>query len=210
MVSLKKKFILTHPTKCAGTSLRSILRENKLLDLDDGHIGFEPIANWLRDEHDEGWEDYRKISLSRNPWDRVVSYFHHNKSGAIREWYKSNHHCADRSERIIFFCAMTFAEFVKSTYIDSMHCRRWWCYENKNVIEEIIKFETLNEDTEKFMESVGVEDYILPKITHATNRPQIDNDYRSYYTDELASIVAKKFQYEIDFCGHTFDGGVVS
>ena len=39
MISIKHKLILTHPPKCAGTSVRTIFRDLDILDLDEGFFG---------------------------------------------------------------------------------------------------------------------------------------------------------------------------
>ncbi len=211
MISLKHKLILTHPTKCAGTSIRTVLREKNLLDLDEGHIRLYQCRDWLAENHPElPFEEFRVVSLTRNPWDRVVSLYHHYKGASVTEWYRQEHHCADRPEKIIFFCAMTFSEFVKSKYLDMSHVNQWWGIEGEGrFANELIRYEHLKKDIKKFFKSLKITDYAFPHIRHNSNRPIIKNDYRTYYNDELAEIVARKFGYEIKQVGHTFDGGIV-
>lgn len=83
----KYKLIFFHYPKCAGKSVA------KAIGIDTGHedhiksdrratinLGFE-IKGWTCKTSMDRWNTYRKFTIIRNPWDRMVSYYHYRKEG---------------------------------------------------------------------------------------------------------------------------------
>ena len=76
MISKAKKFIFIHIPKCAGSSVKKLLRnENKLtFTYDDWHYSISDL-NTLLAREGKNTQDYFKFCFTRNPYDRLVSAF---------------------------------------------------------------------------------------------------------------------------------------
>ena len=73
---VEKKYIkrFTHPPKCGGTTVEKALGMNKLPNKYK-HASLKVIYNKLTDL---GYnpDEFYKFSITRNPWDRLVSWYH--------------------------------------------------------------------------------------------------------------------------------------
>tara|TARA_Y100000310_G_scaffold217599_1_gene218649 strand:- start:2 stop:862 length:861 start_codon:yes stop_codon:yes gene_type:complete len=84
-ISDKYKLIFFHLPKCAGKSVINALEIKKLdktnikTDLKQTTLlGFEQ-AYWNQKIYPEKWNIYKKFTIVRNPWDRMVSLYHYRK-----------------------------------------------------------------------------------------------------------------------------------
>ena len=95
MISFDKKFIFVHINKTAGTSIEKALsnygvrklEENSDLELEltykqSQHFNTEEYKKHLGD----GYDDYYKFTIIRNPFDRVVSYYY-GGGGKKKNWF---------------------------------------------------------------------------------------------------------------------------
>ena len=64
------------------------------------------------------------------------------------------------------------------------------------------RYERLNDDFAEACRRIGIRAPELPHRRQATDRRQ---DYRSYYTDDAAELVAARFAPDIDRFGYGFD-----
>ena len=81
----KYKLIFFHLPKCAG---KSVINAMEIKRLDKTNIktdlkqttllGFEQ-AYWNQKIYPEKWNTYKKFTIVRNPWDRMVSLYHYRK-----------------------------------------------------------------------------------------------------------------------------------
>lgn len=69
-ISDKHKLIFIHIPKNAGTAIT-----NTLEMADIGHHGWQ----YYKSKYPQKWDSYTKISVTRNPWDRVVSCYEYSK-----------------------------------------------------------------------------------------------------------------------------------
>lgn len=133
----------------------------------------------------ELFDSYRKVTIVRNPWDREVSLYY----WAIRGRQKP----------------LSFEEFV----------RRWvWRPERKTfelysldgriVADTVFRYETLNDDLEAFVSSLGVDR--CPEMPRAKgkHRPKDARDYQKLYTPATKAIVEKRHAREIEAFGYEF------
>jgi hypothetical protein len=193
----EKKFIFVHPSKCAGTSVRNILRK----EINSTHGGvYEPEPHWPLQiwvnhiKHTYNLTSFDKkewfiFGMVRNPFDRVVSYHEHiirhnnqNPESRFKEWVKTdlrNHHFAKEK---------TFMNMFK--------------YNKEIVCDHFVRQENIKNDVKILMERLNIQDYKLPHIRHATKRK--DNDYRSFYDEETKEIVYDCFKDDIEYFGYKF------
>lgn len=69
-ISDKYKLIFIHIPKNAGTAITNTLEMT-----DIGHHGWQ----YYKSKYPQKWDSYTKISVTRNPWDRVVSCYEYSK-----------------------------------------------------------------------------------------------------------------------------------
>jgi hypothetical protein len=70
------------------------------------------------------------------------------------------------------------------------------------VVDFIGRYERLGEDFVTACERIGIAPRALPHERRATDRKK---DYRSYYSDETAELVARHFARDIELLGYRFD-----
>ncbi len=167
-----------------------------------------------------------KISICRNPFDLLTSYYFH-------DWGRpTNFHVAGLGadnpvgwDNInIVHGIKSFDGFIKR-YCDPDF--RWWHVPRKcNLffqmfhgsgacgVDVILKYENLFEELSFFLtHNEYCEQYQLDRFRdkRSNETPQkIKKDYRSYYTDELRSLVEVKCADELRTFGYNFDGPLLS
>lgn len=125
------------------------------------------------------WNNYFKFTIERNPWDKVVSAYHHlNPEIPFNEWIQSfslNH----RSQPINF-----------SLY----------SINGKVVLDFIGKFENLNEDLKIIFNKLNLPLTTLPQEKKIYRKNK--ENYRNYYNENSKKIVEKNYKEEIRLFGY--------
>ena len=214
IISPRRNYIFVHIPKTGGTSLALALeaRAHK----DDILIGDTPKALRRRQrlkghqargrlwKHStladiDGFIDREFVAnafcvtLVRNPWDRLVSLYH------WLQFQEFQHPMVTRAQTV------SFAEFLSAketqaalrlhTPIQSM---RDATGEERATL--YIRLEHFERDAAPFWDHLG----FALKLPHE-NRSDRDRDYRRYYDDALAALVADICTKEIDRFGYGFD-----
>jgi chondroitin 4-sulfotransferase 11 len=196
IISHQTKSIFVHIQKTGGSSIEEALRKK------DGIIG-DHLFNgkrhlFARDMKlivgPEIWEEYYKFAFVRNPWDRLVSWYH-----MCQQYPSSNKFTLFVKEHApTFHCFVTKAIHgigVKTTH-DQLD---YITDESGNIIVDYIgKYETLQEDYLFLKNKLALPD----EIPHVNSSKR--GNYREYYTEETMEIVAKRFQRDIDFWKYEF------
>lgn len=190
MYVAEKKFLFVHPQKCAGTSVRHVLRK----EYANGQIReeFEPegsghwrISQWIDYIGNDALE-YFKFGVVRNPWDRAVSYYHHLRK---HQGYKK-----------------PFWQFVlNDVYLQSISFAIYPKFHHKGeyMMDFVIRQEHFDKDLASIAEKLGIEKYDIVNVNHNTDRPE-DKSYRDYYErdgdlrEELVDQIASLSQFEIN------------
>jgi hypothetical protein len=217
LLSLKYNFLFVHTAKTGGTSVRDALSPLRFRDpwypvqflcsrlsAMSGHrlgIKFPRHSKIVAAQEmlpQELFEKLFKFVFVRNPWDLQVSSFHH-----IR---RERPHLMSHVE--------TFEEFIRwkldperpyqyhvdtsidlqSDYVIDLH--------GKVLVDFIGRYENLHDDFEEACRRIGVK---APELPHKRQAKDRGKDFRSYYTDELAAMVAERFAPDIKLFGYTFD-----
>ena len=176
-INHKHKVIFIHIPKNAGTSIRNSFNINgydkKVVSKRYPHSTCSEIKKYIGDNI---WNEYYKFSFVRNPFDRLVSFYHFHKS----DQYK---HKVGRER--------AYTQSFKDWVIDT---------KDKNVIQTqsdyldeqinfIGSFENLQEDFNSVCNQMDIPPYKLPHY----NQSQHDS-WDTYYDDELTDFVLNRYQ----------------
>ena len=211
IISHKHKYIFVKTSRVAGTSTEiffqkisfSVKEQHGSPEIinEDGIVGFrgtekdkiEQNATWYNHmslpnikkilNNDKIFNEYFKFSITRNPWDRVVSAYYYwvcmNSSQSSFNEYIAN-------GKIIDPIAPAFEDFIDDVFF--------------------IKFENLQEDIEYVCKKLGLDYYMgnlgsYKKKHRASSRHK---HYTEYYDDETREIVAQQYARDIEYFGYKF------
>lgn len=214
ILSRGRRYIFVHIPKTGGTSLALALEGRAMKD--DIMLGDTPKAlkrrRRVKDVRANGrlWkhsglsdieglasrseiEGFYTFTLVRNPWDRMVSYYH---------WLQQQdfeHPAVDLSK------ALSFQDFLGHAQIEaSLKSATYQSYmtdmrgvERCNLYVRLEHFET---DAAPLFEHLG----FRLKLPHE-NPSNRDRDYRRYYTEKDAARLGDICQVDIDRFGYRFD-----
>lgn len=140
------------------------------------------------------WEEYFTFGFVRNPWDRLVSRYHH----------LSTRPDARRHEEVVRLGS--FANFVRweiGLARPRMHqCSDLCDRDGKVLVKFVGRFERLDEDFAEVTRRLG----IPVTLPHRNSAIQPKADYRSYYDDELRDLVGRFCAQDCATFGYDFDG----
>lgn len=217
LLSLKYNFLFVHIAKTGGTSVRAALQPlrwrdpwyypmwlcSKLSGLSGHRLGTKfprhsKIVAAKEMLPEELFAGLFKFAFVRNPWDLQVSSFHHIRRE--RPHVMQGHEDFESflawkldPERAYQYHIDTSLE-LQSDYLVDLH--------GKVLVDFIGKYERLHEDFQSACERIGIPMPAMPHKRQATDRKK---DYRSYYTDATAEMVARHFARDIEILGYGFD-----
>ncbi|MEP3655288.1 MAG: sulfotransferase family 2 domain-containing protein [Litorimonas sp.] len=182
-----------HINKTGGTTV------GKALGLSFRHVDANDLITELGDDRFK--QDF-VFSFVRNPWDRVVSHYHWriktNQTGLgespipFSDWVEF---CFDRRELPYYDKPKMFRQQTE-----------WLSGREQQIVDSDIdfigRFENLREDIFRLSEIVDrpIEGEI-PHMKPSDRR----SDFRSYYNDQTAEIIAKAFAVDINNFGYAFE-----
>ncbi len=216
LLSNRYNFLFVHIAKTGGTSVRAALEPlrwrdpfylpqficSRLSHLTGHRIGskFPRHARIIAAQEmlpRELFERLFKFAFVRNPWDLQVSSFHH-----IRR--ERPHLMEGITDFPAFIRWKLDPERPYQYHIDtSIQLQSDYLIDLKGnlLVDFIGKYENLQEDFEEVCRRIGVLPRVLPHKRKATDR----DDYRKYYDDTTAEMVANHFHTDIKMFGYTFD-----
>lgn len=175
--------ILLHPMKTAGTSIKYFLKRNipnysgkhQILG-GTGHFTPDEIL-WRFDCDDDLFQTSFKISYVRNPYDRLVSFYHHMRTvgghaeGLCKRWSFERFAMHQKLDQILLPCS------VYHTY----------------GVDGLIRFEYIDDDVHRLIETLyaGI---AAPHFHEAWPRQEKmmftkHKPYQEYYTQEMYDYV---------------------
>jgi hypothetical protein len=222
LLSLRYNFLFVHIAKTGGTSIRNALWRQKWTDpyripqflcsklsAMTGHkIGakFPRHAKIIAAKEmlpREVFESLFKFAFVRNPWDLQVSSYHHirrerpqlithiDSFEAFLRWKfdpaRPPQYHADMSTEL------------QSDYVIDLH--------GNTVVDFLGRYEFLVEDFETACKRIGIK---TPKLPHSRKATDRRKDYRDYYNDVTAALVAEHYQPDIERFGYRFDEPLAS
>ena len=251
-----KQIVHVHVPKTGGTWLNNVLNQN--LDtgifLGGEHLaiagGIEVVAEWRPDAKDcvdcadvsiallhtekmpefpGRWNNSLKLSICRNPFDMLVSYYCHEephpakhpgwgwawasslrRSGVPAGWDCINltHGIRSFDEFIKKFCEPNFKwhhGLRRRNLFYQMFHRDGACG-----VDVIMRNEKLTGATQALLIELGYIDrsHLFKGGAERSNKTSGKKDYRSFYTDELREMIEKKCAAELALFEYNFDGPV--
>lgn len=136
----------------------------------------------------EIWRDYTKICAVRNPWDKVVSFFHMARP-RVKE--RPQHQIFERFRRFVA------EEDDLGEDLDT------FAIDGRLVADQVIRYETLAGDFARVCAAIGIAAPALDAIK-ADTRGEAKIDYRDYYDAPTRERVAARFARDIELLGWTF------
>lgn len=203
IISHRKRFVFIHINKAAGTSIKNALkpyadfmyrkytlrRALYVLGL-GGPVAEHSTAVEIRERigHTR-FNDYFTFAFVRNPWDWQVSQYHYILNRPLHPQHR------------IVKSLNGFAEYLEwHIEHDKMSQKRFVTDERDNLLVDYIgRFENIASDFAAICERIGLE-CRLPHVNVSDH-----SNYRQYYDDRTAHLVAEQFQEDIEFFGYHFD-----
>ena len=205
IISHSKKFIFIKYPKSAGTSVyynlsRQCVAGDLFGELEKDNPAFENLplatrglnahatpANALHLVTDVQWRKYTKISICRNPWDRVVSSYWFT----LRDVPEINR--------------PPFAKWLMSqgrAKLDKSHFLFW--PNGEPTCDLYLRYESLAEGYKQLCRQLGIEYEPLPQMKSQFRKST--THYSSYFTStELVEHVAKYNARTIELFGYKFE-----
>jgi hypothetical protein len=217
LLSLKYNFLFVHIAKTGGTSIRDSLWRYKWADpyripqflcsrLSEmtGHkIGakFPRHAKLIAAKEmlpADVFDRLFKFAFVRNPWDLQVSSYHHIRrerphlithidsfEGFLRWKF-------DPARAPQYHADMSIE--LQSDYLVDLHGQR--------IVDFVGRYEVLVEDFEEACRRIGIR---CPELRHSRRAVDRRKDYRGYFNDATAELVAEHYRQDIEAFGYVFD-----
>ena len=204
MISIENKVIFTHPPRCGGTSFES------LLGLPESGEHFEKYKHASLTEHISYIEnlnlkenDFKKVSVIRNPWERMVSWFLFLKKR--KNPYVKNTDFQKFVEKCTFH---EFIRFINTILSSNSFLKRpymfYMCDKGSFKIEYLIRYENYESDINKVLNLLNFKnensDLKLPEKRGCGS----NYNYRNFYNRETKNIVNIIYQDDINFFKYCF------
>lgn len=207
IISHDLKVIFVHVQKTGGNSVNDVL-----LSESHDHITRLPLDKKLfRTKHcfasdikkhvDANiFNEYKKFAVVRNPWDRMVSWYSMfcDKTKPVNDTTKMVHRLSNSFEDFLNIPQEAGRGLAERFYVN-----QYDYVSDPNtgdiLVDNILRFETLDDDFQKFIHEVG----LSIKLPHK-NKSKREGDYRQYYNERTKKIIAERFAKDIDFFRYFF------
>jgi len=195
----QRHILFLHIEKNAGTSITNWLDNFASTHNDKTYLIHHRHVEWKK--LPSPYNSYWTFCVVRNPWSRLVSRYNYDVSTYLQKYLAGE---GDYFLKVYEKLRKGFAYWIKNDVytLPSVEHRMKWqnqveIFEGCNDIN-ILKYENIQEDFKLLQNKLK---WFEP-LPHAN--ATIECDYKSYYTDELIDIVAKKYCKDIEMFGYTF------
>jgi hypothetical protein len=251
IISHKYKYIFFKPAKVAGTSVEVNLAkhcgEGDIIAPIDEYSGERDEKEYVHHARNYGsvfgrahmrpedirkhvpksvWESYFKFSISRNPWDLLVSRYWWEKTARgqepLADISKKGLVCANllnpkayafvlREAIILLKSRITkktrendfrfFMRHLNPNY--HLNTQYYFDSDGKPICDFYMRFESLDGDYRAVCKRLGIPYEELPMTKNKVRKDK--RHYSLYYDEELRNIIAEKCKREIEFFNYRFE-----
>jgi hypothetical protein len=216
LVSHKHKFIFIKSIKTAGTSTEIFLEPycisniteshgREMTQTEEGIIGTRmnqmlaemsefynhmPPYKIKNSIGEEKFNSYTKIINVRNPFDMMVSHY----------YFKPTFDLYSNSE-------MSFEDYLLKTNVVedlSKKYRDLMYIEDEFIVDEIVRFENLEEDIFKLLDKLELPSPKRELGEYKKNKRRPDKDWKKMYSNETKELVEKHFKFYMDLFNYSF------
>jgi len=180
MIVSENKLIFVHVIKTAGVSI-----ETQFSKPTHDH---RTALQYKTELGDASYKDYFSFTITRNPWDKMVSQYFYNafnwvpKGSSFKDYIK------------------VFGEGKQITRFSPYHLPYISDENNKIIVDYIGRFEELEKTMRVVSKETGIPYQPLPH----KNKTKRNRDYTQYYDDETREIIARLFKKEIELFDYEF------
>jgi len=207
-ISHKYRCLFIHIPKAGGTSVETSSLFDDQRNLTREYVGGHLKAKEYKQKYPEEFQNYFKFSFTRNPFDRLVSAFHHLSSTKFTNDYHKlvYEKIVSRYEgNFDYFCR----DFVKTDNIYEivhLHPQKDFILDNNdnNLLDFVGKLEMLNSDLNYVRSRIrwsGHVDYRL-KSKH--------KHYSSYFSAITRNIVEEVYAIDLQRFKYSFEDALLN
>ena len=150
----------------------------------------------------EVWDTYFKFSITRNPWDRIVSDFF---------WKKRQDAAIRPRKRFYHYLGIPFNELeqLKRLFSEFVHGGKWtnndrfYTIDDQLCTDYVISYERLFEDLGEVCDKIGLDHCTIPRLKSGMRKKTFH--YSKYYDDETMAIVADAHKNDMRLFGYVFE-----
>ena len=196
VISERNRCIFVHIQKTGGSSLEAVLRANDPgigSSLHEGrrHLFARQIRPLVGEER---WDAYFKFAFVRNPWDRLVSWYHMcvqvPQPNAFARYVRA---CAPTFEAFVTQATTGMGERTTYNQVDYVTDEA-----GAQIVDFVGRYESLREDFAHVRDRLALP-FDLPHVNRSDHR-----HYRDYYSPATRDIVAQRFARDIAYFGYAF------
>ena len=178
------KFIFIHIPKNAGTSIRNSFDINgydkRAVRRKYPHYSCSEVKQYCGDTT---WNNFYTFSVVRNPYDRMVSYYHFHRSPQYKYPATAQN--------------MEFSEWLEQG-LDNRLCRTQCDYLDVDV-NHVMRYESLQDDFNLVCDNIEIPRYTLPMYNTSNHL-----NFEKYYGDKEREIVNRIFEEDFYRFGYGF------
>ena len=201
-----RRLVYLEVPKVASTSMLFTIGQSYNIQFNPTKIHTDPFWHRLRGTLGKELSSYYKFSFVRNPFDRLVSCYkekvvkpYHNSD--LPYWFNRKHFSLPKNA--------SFREFVEFAveipdHLADRHFKSQTAilYQDGTLLVDWLgRFENLAADWATFAKRYNYS----PHLAHKTSSRDVQRthqDYRLYYTPELAELVYQRYQRDFELFGY--------
>lgn len=225
IISHTHRYIFIKSLKTAGTSVEAALskhcgNDDMVTPLGDYWFNRDERGEWIHSamnaegffQHDSAaevnrkvspkvWNEYFKFSITRNPWDRVVSDFSWQARNTpemrpVRRWYHRLGAPFDEFQQT----TRLFRRYVAGDWTTN---DRFYLMNGALCVDFVIRYERLSEDLAEVCRRVGLPALGLPHLKSGLR--QGGHPYAEYYDEPSKAVVAERHHNDTRLFGYEFE-----
>jgi hypothetical protein len=167
----------------------------------EGFFQHDPAVEIKRKVSSEVWSEYFKFSITRNPWDRIVSLF---------SWEARNRPELKPQRTLLHTLGMPFDEFgaITARFREFVNSEwktndRFYVLEGQCCVDFVIRYEHLADDLAEVCRTVGLPAITLPRLKAGLRGSK--HHYSEYYDEASKQLVGARHANDLRLFGYKFE-----